>query len=52
MRDRDSDALIYRRAVIAGSLQTIEGALVSAQVQPSTEVVTEAFPIGNGRSGS
>ena len=49
VRDRDSDALVYQRAVIAGSLQTIDGALVSAQVQPSTEVVAQAFPIGNGR---
>jgi hypothetical protein len=49
VRDRDSDALVYQRAVIGGSLSTIEGALVSAQVQPSTEVVTTPFPIGNGK---
>ena len=35
--------------MIAGSLSTIEGALVSAQVQPATEVVTTPFPIGNGK---
>jgi hypothetical protein len=40
---------VYRRAVIAGALQTIEGALVSVNVQPATENVTTAFPIGNGR---
>jgi len=49
VRDRDSDALIYRRAVIAGSIATIDGALISVQVQPSTEGVTAPFPIGNGR---
>lgn len=49
VRDRDSDELVYRRAVIAGSLQTIDGAQIAVQVQPATENVTQAFPIGNGR---
>ena len=47
--DRESDALVYRRAVVSGSLQTYETAELSVAVMPSTEVVATPFPIGNGR---
>jgi Domain of unknown function (DUF5916)/Carbohydrate family 9 binding domain-like len=49
VRDRDDDTLVYRRSVISAGIQTIDGAIISANVQPATENVTEAFPIGNGR---
>jgi len=49
VRDRSDDTLVYRRAVVSAGIQTIDGAVISANVQPSTENVTEAFPIGNGR---
>jgi hypothetical protein len=48
VRDRDNDNLIYKRPVISGSVQTIEGAELSLGVSPATEVVTQMFPIGNG----
>ena len=47
--DRDTDALVYRRSAIVGSLQTYEAAELSVGVYPATEVVTEPFPIGNGK---
>ncbi len=47
VRDRDSDDLVYRRGVIGAGITTIDGAVVAAAVQPSTENVTEAFPIGS-----
>jgi hypothetical protein len=47
VRDNASDALVYRRAVISGSLQTIDGAELAVGVGPATENVTEAFPIGS-----
>ena len=47
VRDRDSDALVYRRAVIALGISTIEQALISLAVQPSIENVTTQFQIGN-----
>jgi hypothetical protein len=47
VRDIDTDAMVYRRAVISGSLQTIDGAEIGVAVQPSTENVTAAFPIGS-----
>lgn len=46
--DRDRGDLVYRRPVFSGSLQSIEGAFLSVSVSPATEVVGEAFPIGNG----
>jgi hypothetical protein len=49
VRDRDDDTLVYRRSVISAGIQTIDGAIISANVQPATENVTAAFPIGNGR---
>lgn len=49
VRNIDSDALVYQRAVVAGGLETIDGAQVQVAVQPSTENVTTAFPLGNGR---
>jgi hypothetical protein len=49
VRDRDDDSLIYRRAAITASFATIDGAIIGAGIQPSTENVTTAFPIGNGR---
>ncbi len=49
VRDRDSDALVYRRAVIEASFQTIDGAIIGAAVQPADENVLTPFPIGNGR---
>ena len=47
VRERDDDTLVYRRSVVAASLQTIEGSLVSVQVQPASENVITAFPIGS-----
>jgi hypothetical protein len=49
VRDSDSDALLYRRAVVSGTLETIDGAYIHAGVGPSTETVLTPFPIGNGR---
>jgi len=49
VRDRSDDTLVYRRGVVSAGIQTIDGAVISANVQPATENVTEAFPIGNGR---
>src|SRR5262249_38830228 len=46
VRDYDTDDLVYRRATIAGSLQTITGAEVQVAVEPATENVTAPFPIG------
>ncbi len=46
VRDYDTDDLVYRRATIAGSLQTIDGAEVQVAVEPATENVTAPFPIG------
>jgi len=47
VRDLDSGDLIYQRAALGGSLETIDGATVQVIVQPSTEVVTTPFPIGS-----
>ena len=47
VRDDTTDALIYRRAVISGSLQTIDGAEIAVAVQTATENVETAFPIGS-----
>ncbi len=44
--DRDSDALVYRRSTIAGSLQTYEAAELAVSVMPATEVVAQPFAIG------
>ena len=47
VRDHDTDALVYRRAVVALGIQTIEQAIISFSVQPAIENVTEQFQIGN-----
>jgi hypothetical protein len=46
VRDSTTDALVYRRAVISGSLQTIDNAELGVAVGPAEENVTTAFPIG------
>ena len=47
VRDNETDELVYRRAVISGSLQTIDGAELAVGVGPATENVTTAFQIGS-----
>jgi hypothetical protein len=48
-KDRDTGARIFDRGVVAGSIQTIQQALVQVGVAPAIENVTAPFPIGNGR---
>lgn len=49
VRDRDRGDLLYKRSVIAATVQTTEFAQLGLSVSPATEVVTEMFPIGNGK---
>jgi Domain of unknown function (DUF5916) len=46
VRDSTTDALVYRRAVVSGSVQTIDNAELAVAVGPAEENVTTAFPIG------